>query len=182
MKNFILILFLSILFTASSKENLVPNRSFVNSFDYPGDSTQHKSKFLSERNTNHQFILDAEIGIRINYGVNYFYRLERWRLGGRVGFTTYISKQSFKYGERLYFFYPEILVNYMIYRTVNAEIGLGSEYTNFNGYKNPNITGRVGFQLTIFKYLFLRGGIQLSFDTKYKTTSPYPVFGLGITI
>lgn len=147
------------------------------------DSIKFVDKLFSKRNSSHQFVLDMEFGIRLpNYGINYFYRFNRFGVGSRLGFNTFVTFQGAEYGTRVYVFLPEILLNYRVYKTINVEFGMGIDYTNL--YKFGSVENRLGIQTTFFKYTLLRLGIQTSYDIQYKKLFilPFPYVGVGITI
>lgn len=147
------------------------------------DSIKFIDKLFSKRNSSHQFVLDMEFGIRLpNYGINYFYRFNRFGVGSRLGFNTFVTFQGAEYGTRVYVFLPEILLNYRVYKTINVEFGMGIDYTNL--YKFGSVENRLGIQTTFFKYTLLRLGIQTSYDIQYKKLFilPFPYVGVGITI
>lgn len=167
MKGYLLVFFVFFFLVGQSKAHCSNTNSRIsNDFGSltTNDSTKFFDKLFSKRNSPHQFALDMEFGLRFpNYGANYFYRFERFGMGARLGFDTYVPYYGLSYGKRFFVFLPEILLNYRIYKTINVEFGSGLDCSNF--YNISSLYGRIGVQTTLFKYFFFKSWVpsKLSF-------------------
>lgn len=130
-------------------------------------------------------IIDYEWGHAFaNYGYNYFYRLNpRWYAGARIGTRFFRESRYMDQNDLIMPLKIEALINHRLYRSINAEVGVGY-YSYFNLSDNTNginnLIVRTGINITLLKYLFFRTSFGLSYGKD--TINSYSNSGISVSI